>query len=383
MQVPYHRYLIGEEEKREVIATLESGWLTSGPRVKAFEEKFSRLKAGTPCIGISSCTAGLFVALKTLDLKPGDEVITTPMTFVSSSNVIYHCGAKPVFADVLPGTLNLDPDQVAAKLSPQTKAILPVHVGGAPCDMTALGELASLHNLALIEDCAHAIEGTWEGKPLGTIGMAGAFSFYPTKNITTGEGGILSCQNEELENKCRLLVRHGLTSGTWERTGSLEYPRYDVVLPGYKYNLTDYQAALGLIQLLRLEEMYQKRAAIQQQYDEAFKNLETVQLIEQDPRGKSALHLYRLLLKPETLTCTRDTFIREAKTKGVQLSLNYLPVHLFTWYRNTYNYQSGDYPVAETAGNTVISLPFFPDLRQEEIDYVIEILTELLSVYTR
>lgn len=382
-KVAYHRSLITEDEIEEVVATLKGGWLTAGPRVAAFEQKFSAYKEGAPCVAVNSCTAGLFLALRTLNLQPGDEVVTTPMTFVATANSIVHAGGRVVFADIDPETMNIDPKAIERAIGPRTKAILPVHIGGNPCEMDAIAELAQAHSLRIIEDCAHAIEGEFQGMPLGTIGDMGSFSFYPTKNITAGEGGMVTCKREEDARMVRLLSRHGVDKGTFQRMEVEGEPFYDVVLPGYKCNMTDLQAAIGIRQMEKLDGMYAQRVELRRQFDEVFEPLDTVQIIRQNPKGKSALHLYLLLLRPEMLTISRGDFLRLAREQGIELSVNYIPIHLFSWYRNQFCSVPGAYKHAEHVGANVISLPFYPLLSARDLSHIFDVLTGLLQKYRK
>lgn len=381
--VPYHRAIIEEAEIAEVVAALRSGWLTTGPRTAAFEAEFSKLKQGAPSVALSSCTAGIFLGLRSLNLQPGDEVITTPMTFVSTANSIVHAGGRVVFADIERKTMNIDPAEIAKRITKRTKALLPVHIGGNPCEMDHIMDLAERHGLEVIEDCAHAIEADFGGRPLGTFGHSGSFSFYPTKNITTGEGGMVVCRDESVERTIRLLSRHGLDKGTFERMEVEGQPLYDVVLPGYKCNMHDIQAALGLAQLKRLDEMYARRVVLRKKYEEIFREMDAVEVVEQNPRGKSALHLFLILLNPEVLSCSRDQFIQAARELGVELSVNYTPIHLFSWYRNQFCSVPGAFKVAEYCGANVVSLPFYPLLQDEDVAHVAEVLRGLLKDFRR
>jgi dTDP-4-amino-4,6-dideoxygalactose transaminase len=377
-QVPYHRASITDAEIAEVISTLRSGWLTAGPRATELEQRLGQLKGGMHAIAVNSCTAALFLSLKTLDLQPGDEVITTPMTFVATANSILHAGGVPVLADLGHRTMNLSPEAVAQKIGPRTKAILPVHVGGNPCDMAALMAMATDHGLKVIEDCAHALEGTFNGQPLGTFGHAGAFSFYPTKNMTTVEGGMILTQDAAVAHRCRILSRHGLDKSTYQRMEQEATPFYDVLEPGYKCTLSDLQAAIGLRQLDRLDEMYQRRIAIKAVYDAAFEGLDMVDLIATHPKGRSALHLYQLILKPTLLKVSRTEFLEMAREAGLELSVNYTPLHLFTWYRQQLGTKRGDFPEAEYCGEQNVSLPFYPAMSDQDVSYVAETITDLL-----
>lgn len=382
-QVPYHRASITDAEIAEVIATLRSGWLTAGPRVAELEQRISHLRDGAHTVAVNSCTAALFLALKTLDLQPGDEVITTPMTFVATANSILHAGGVPVLADLGPRTMNLSPEAVAAKIGPRTRAILPVHVGGNACDMLALTELATAHELALIEDCAHALEAEFNGQALGTFGHAGAFSFYPTKNITTVEGGMVTTNDAAVAHRVRILSRHGLDKGTYQRMEVEATPLYDVLEPGFKLNLSDLQAAIGIRQLDRLDEMYARRAWIKAQYDAAFSGLDGAELVATHPLAKPALHLYQLILRRDALRVSRAEFLQAAREAGLELSVNYTPLHLFTWYRQTLSTAEGDYPEAEYCGAQNISLPFYPAMTDQDAAYVAETIRDLLLRYTR
>lgn len=334
-------------------------------------------------MAISSCTAGIFLALKSLNLQPGDEVITTPMTFVATANSVVHAGGEVVFADILPESMNISPVEIEKKITSRTKAILPVHIGGNACEMDQIMDLADQHGLKVIEDCAHAIEGEFEGKPLGTFGYAGSYSFYPTKNITAAEGGMLTVQDEEARHLLSVMSRHGLDKGTFQRMEVEGKPLYDVLIPGFKANMTDLQAALGLQQLARLETMYQRRVAIHQQYLQGFESLGAVQIIRQNPRGKPSLHLFLLVLQPEVLSCSRDAFIAEARELGVELSVNYVPIHHFSWYKNRFCSVPGAYPVAEFTGANVVSLPFYPAMSDQDVAYVIQTLTLLCERHKR
>jgi dTDP-4-amino-4,6-dideoxygalactose transaminase len=364
------------------VATLRSGWLTTGPRTREFEQGFSALKLGLPCVAVQSCTAGLFLAARSLALQPGDEVITTPMSFVATSNAILLNGGTVVFADIDPATMNIDPARIAEKVTPRTRAILPVHLGGNACEMDAIMDIARQKGLAVIEDCAHSIEGEFMGQPLGTFGHAAAFSFYPTKNITTGEGGMVVCKDESLARHIRLLSSHGLTESAWEREAG-QSPLYDILLPGFKHNMSDLQAALGLAQLARLQALHDRRLQIRRAYDAAFGSLEGVRVVQLNPRGKSALHLYLLLLDPARLTISRAGFIQAAREQGVGLSVNYSPIHLFTYYRQQFGYRPGDFPVAEHCGANVVSLPFYPAMEDADVEDVITILTGILTEHRR
>ena len=375
--VPYHRAMITEAEIAEVVSTLRSGWLTNGPRALEFERMVAGYKESAHAIAVSSCTDGLQLALHVLDLQPGDEVVTTPMTFAATANTILHAGGIPVFADIEAGTMNISPSEIERRITPRTKAILPVHVGGNPCRMDAIMAIAQQHGLQVIEDCAHALEGKFEGRHLGTFGMASSFSFYPTKNITTAEGGMVLCQDEALAARIRRLSRHGLDKSTYQRMEVEGTPLYDVLEPGYKMNLSDLQAGIGICQMGRVEEMYARRKEIKAVYDAAFLAEEGLGCIPCADGGHPSLHLYQLLLDPKVFSRGRDAFIRDARELGVEMSVNYTPVHLFSWYRNHLGTQEGDFPQAEFAGRQNISLPFYPAMQDEDVQHVVEVVLAL------
>ena len=276
---PLHQPWLGEAEEREVLDTLRSGWLTTGPKTREFERSFADYIGCKNALGLNSCTAGLHLALVCLDIGPGDEIITTPITFAATANVIVHQRAKPVFVDVDPGTLNIDADRIEGHISDKTKAILPVHLFGHPCEMETILRIAKKHHLAVVEDAAHAIETQYHGKKVGNIGDFTSFSFYASKNITTGEGGMLTTNRDDLAEKSRILSLHGISADAWKRHGGGEYVHYDVVSPGYKYNMFDVQAALGIHQLRKIEEFWQRRKGLVAIYNEAFQGVPEIRLL--------------------------------------------------------------------------------------------------------
>lgn len=300
------------------------------------------------------------------------------MTFVATANCVVHAGGRVVFADIDPVTMNISPDEIERKIGPKTKAILPVHIGGNPCEMDRIMDLANAHNLEVVEDCAHAIEGEFMGQPLGTFGYAGSYSFYPTKNITSAEGGMITVRDEETRHLLSVLSRHGLDKGTFQRMEVEGMPLYDVMFPGFKANMTDLQAGIGLQQLKKLDGMYERRVEIHQRYLEAFGSLSEVNVIRQNPKGKPSLHLFLIVLQPEQLSISREQFLASARERGVELSVNYVPIHLFSWYRSQFCSVPGAYPEAEFIGANVLSLPFYPAMSDKDVDYVIFTLTDML-----
>ena len=379
MQIPYHRPFIGEEEIEEVIATLRSGWLTSGKRVEEFENLFAKYKEAESALAVNSCTSGLFLILKALGIKEGDEVITTPFTFVATANVILHVGAKPVFADIDPQTLNIDPFEIEQKITARTKAILPVHIGGNPCKMDAILDIADRYGLKVVEDCAHSIESKYDGIPIGKLGNAGAFSLYATKNITAAEGGMVLARDSEVFEFIRSARLHGLNKNAWERESPQEYIHYDVTYPGYKCNLTDLQAAIGMHQMARIDSFYKKRETIVKHYNAVFEHLDGVETLISYPKAFSALHLYILKLIPHRLKVSRDEIIHQIQLRGIQLSVNYTPLHLFTWFQKNLQTAAGQFPHAEQCGANVLSLPIYPKMTEEEMKYVVDQVTEVIQ----
>src|SRR5437899_9830336 len=313
--IPFSPPAIGEEEIREVVEVLRSPWITTGPRAKRFETEFAAYVGAPAALALSSCTAALHTALVTLGIGSGDEVITTPMTFAASVNVIEHVGARPILVDVEPDTLNIDPALVAAAITPQTRAVLPVHFAGHPADLDPIAELATTHRLAVIEDAAHALPARYRNRPIGAGGNPAAFSFYATKNLTTAEGGILTGDAEFLE-RARVVSLHGMSrdaSKRYDRGGSWFY---EVVVPGFKYNMTDIQAALGLWQLRKLAGFQKRRRAVVQLYNEAFADEDALELPVERPDVEHAWHLYVLRLRPGALRIDRDGFIEELKPRN-------------------------------------------------------------------
>ncbi len=369
--LPYAAPLIGEEELLEVIDTLNTGWLSRGPKCALFEERFASFVGSKYAVAVNSCTAAMFLALKAMDIGPGDEVLTSPLTFAATANVIVHTGALPVFADISPKTLNIDPDEIAQKISPRTKVILPVHYAGRACDMDRILELAAAHGLKVLEDAAHAVYTRYKGRMVGSIGDATAFSFYVTKNLSTGEGGMLTTDDVELAHKVRLLSLHGMDTDAWKRYTAKGSWYYRVLLPGYKCNMTDLQASLGLRQLERLAEMQRIREAYARAYNEGLKGLEGIVLPHADEEGRHAWHLYVVQIDEKQAGLSRQSFIEELKRRGIGTSVHFIPVHLHPYYATAYGYKEGDFPAAESAYRKLVSLPLYPKMTEDDVEKVI------------
>lgn len=375
---------IGEEEIDEVVDTLRSGWIGFGPKCLRFEQLFGEYVQARHAISLGSCTAGLHLALIAAGIRPGDEVITTPMTFAATANVIEHVGAQPVFADVDRRSQNIDPVRIEAAITPRTKAIIPVHMAGRPCDMDAICAIADQHNLVVIEDAAHAVEASWRGRKIGGISHFTAFSFYATKNLTTAEGGMLTTNDDAMSERLRVLRLHGISKDAWKRYSDQGFSPYETIEPGYKYNLTDIQASLGLHQLSRIEDNLKIRERHWRAYDEGFAGLPGIET-PAPPGGdeRHARHLYTILIRPEELKIDRDGFISALKAEGIGSGVHFNPVHLHAYYRHRYDCHPGMFPNAEEIGYRTISLPFSAKLSDQEAQDVIEAVRRIAVYYAR
>lgn len=370
---------ISEEEISEVVATLRSRWIGTGPKVQRFEQLFSEYIGVKHAVAVNSCTAGIHLSLLLNNFPADSEVITTPLTFCATANAIIHAGARPVFADVDPRTMNLDPAAVAAAISPRTKAILPVHFAGRPCEMGPLHELARKHDLQIIEDAAHCIEGSYRGKKIGTISKTTCFSFYVTKNMTTGEGGMVTTDDDELASRLKVLALHGMTADAWSRFSDKGYRHYKVAVPGFKYNMTDMQASLGIHQLKRLPDNLVRRMEIWARYDNAFADLPVRCPAAADEDTLHARHLYTLLVSPEQGSRSRDDVMQYLYAAGIGTGVHYTALHLHPYYRETFGYREGMFPHAESIGATTLSLPLTASLSDAEVERVINAVRACLQ----
>jgi len=370
---------IEEPEIEEVVATLRSGWLGTGPRVAQFERDFAAYKGAAHAVALNSCTAALHLSMLAAGLRPGDEVVTTPLTFCATVNAAIHAGLTPVLADVDPRTMNIAPDQIRAALTPKTRAILPVHFAGRPCDMDAICDIAQERNLKLIEDCAHAIETEYRGRKSGTFGDLGCFSFYVTKNIITGEGGMVLAQNEEDAARIKTLALHGMSKDAWKRFGDEGYKHYRVVECGYKYNMTDMQAAIGIHQLKRIDEYRERRREIWQRYDQAFAGLPLGLPAPPDPQTRHARHLYTILVDESETGIARDDFLNAMSARNIGVGVHYLSIPEHPYYQKTFGWKPEDYPNAMRIGRSTVSLPLSPKLTDDDVDDVVRAVTEILA----
>jgi len=374
MKVEFYKHNISQKDIDNVLQVLNSLFLTTGEAVDEFERKFSHYLGCRFTVGVTSCTAALHLALLAYGIGPGDEVITTPMTFIATANSVIHAGATPVFVDVEPDTANINADLIESAITARTKAIMPVHLHGQMCDMKKIREIADEYRLLIIEDAAHAIEASREGIRPGGLGDAACFSFYATKNITSGEGGAISTNNEEIAEKLKKLRLHGMSKGASERY-SKRYEHWDMEMLGWKYNMYNIQAALLLYQLENIENYWQRREEICQMYEQAFKGNANLGCLRVLPNSKSARHMFTILVPPEK----RDNILWRLQEKGIGVAVNYRAIHLLTYYRQTYGYKRGIFPVAERIGDSTITLPLYPKLTNEEAEYIIESLKEVTS----
>ncbi len=374
---------IGEEEISEISRTIRSGWIGTGPQVKRFEEMFREFKRCRHAIALSSCTAALHLSLLALNIKPGDEVVTTPLTFAATANTIVHVGAKPVFADVRRETMNIDPVEIKEKISEQTKAIIPVHLAGRPCEMDSLMELANSSHLHVIEDAAHAIEACYKGKSIGTIGDFGCFSFYVTKNITTAEGGMLVTDRDAWASEIKSLALHGLTHDAWQRFSDEGFKHYQVVCAGFKYNMTDIQASMGIRQFEKIAERAQRRNEIWEIYHQSFQDLPLILPAPIPPDQRHARHLYTPLLDLERVRCTRDEFLEALHKENIGAGIHYISLHLHPFYQRVFGYRQGEFPNAEFISDRTFSLPFSAKLSDRDVEDVIKAVKKILNYYDR
>ena len=373
---------VGEEEMAEVADTLRSGWITTGPKTAKFEAAFRDRVGAADALGLNSCTAGLHIGLQTLGVRAGDEVITTPMTFCACANVIEHLGATPILADVEPDTLNLDPKAVEAAVTPRTRAILATHYAGHPVDLDPIQDLATTHGLGLLEDAAHAIPASYKGRLIGSGENPVSFSFYATKNLTTGEGGMLTASPEFLA-RARTLSLHGMSRDAWKRYGQGGSWFYEVNEPGFKYNMTDVQAAMGLAQLRKLERFQQRRRAIVAEYNDAFEAMDALEIPVERPEVEHAWHLYVLRLRLGALRIGRDQFIEELTARNIGTSVHFIPIHLHPFYRQKYGYLPDQFPVAHGAFQRMLSLPLHPVLTDADVTDVITAVWDVTKRFAR
>lgn len=378
--LPFARPDIDDEDIAAVAEAMRSGWLSTGPKVQEFERLFAARLGAKHAIALNSGTAALHLALEALALQPGDEIILPTVTFTATAEVVRYFDARPVLVDVLPDTLCIDPAAAEGAITSRTRAIIPVHLAGHPAEMDPLMSLARDHGLTVIEDAAHTLPSTYRGRDAGTIGQMSAFSFYATKTITTGEGGMLVTNNDQYAERARMMSLHGLSRDAWKRYTASGSWRYDVLAPGYKYNMTDMAAALGISQLHKADRMWKRRAGIAERYNDAFRH-PALQLPATHQDVVHSWHLYILRVVLDRLRIDRDTFIQELDQRGIKTSVHFIPLHTFTYYRSEYGYDEAQFPVAAREFERMISLPIYPAMSDDDVQDVIRSVIDVVETY--
>jgi len=374
---------IEEDEINEVVDSLRSGWLSTGPKVGRFEALFREYTGARHALALNSCTAGLHLSMVVAGFKAGDEIITTPMTFGATANAIIHSGATPVFADIsLPG-MNIDPEKIEEKISPRTRAIVPVHFAGRPCPMDDIIDIARRHRLVIIEDAAHALEAVYRGRKIGTIGDLTVFSFYVTKNLVTGEGGMITTADGRYAEMIQTYGLHGMSKGAWKRYSDEGFKHYQIIFPGFKYNMMDLQAALGMCQIRKVGDYLKRREAIWRRYDDAFKHLPLDIPAAAEADTVHARHLYTILLRLEELSAGRDTIQQALHEENIGTGIHFISLHLQPYYAERFGFSYGDYPNAAHVSQRTISLPLSAKLTDRDVDDVIEAVGRVLTKYKK
>lgn len=370
--LPFHLPSLGAEEHRAVEEVLRSGWLTTGPRAKQFEENFAGFVGCKYALAVNSATAALHLALEAIGVGSGGEVIVPTMTFAASAEVAIYLNAHPVLVDCVPDTLNMDPAAVQRSITPRTQAIMPVHFAGLPCDMDAILEVARACNVRVIEDAAHAFPSSYRGRTIGTLGDITCFSFYVTKTITTGEGGMIATDNEEWANRMRIMSLHGISKDAWKRYMAEGSWYYEILYPGFKYNLTDLAAAIGIEQLRKATQFYQARARIAELYTSSFQDLPEIRAPKCSDGMVHSWHLYVVQLEPTRLRITRDQFIEKLREQNIGTSVHFIPLHLHPLYRDRYGYRPETFPNATAAYERIVSLPIYPAMSPQDVQDVVD-----------
>ena len=375
---------VDEAEITAITDVIRSGWVTTGPVAQRFEDEFGKFVGAAQAVAVNSGTAAMHLALEAVGLKEGDEVITTPYTFAATAEVIRYFNAKPVFVDVDRVTLNMDPGRIEAAVTAKTRAILPVHIAGQPADMDPILEVAARHKLPVIEDAAHAFPARYKGRMIGSYGGdLACFSFYATKTITTGEGGMVTTANAEWADRCRVMRLHGISKDAWKRYTAEGSWYYEIVAPGFKYNLTDIAAAMGLAQLAKATRMWQRRVDISRRYGEAFGYLPELQIPEVMPWAGHAWQLYILRLNLDRLKISRGQFIEELRTRRIGSSVHFIPLHIHPYYRERYGYEPGDFPVAYGEYQRAVSLPIYSKMTDQDVEDVVDAVVDIVNAFRR
>ncbi|MFT3917327.1 MAG: DegT/DnrJ/EryC1/StrS family aminotransferase [Anaeromyxobacteraceae bacterium] len=370
---------VTDDEVEAVVAVLRSGWITTGPRAKELEERFAEAVGARHCVAVNSCTAALHLALEAAGVRAGDEVIVPTLTFAATAEVVQHLGAIPVLVDVRSSDHNVDPAAVARAITRRTRAIVPVHFAGVPADMDELGAIARGHGVALVDDAAHAFPARYRGRDVGTLGDATCFSFYATKTITTAEGGAVVTAREDWAERMRIMSLHGISRDAWKRYTRAGTWRYEILAPGFKYNLPDLAAALGLVQLRRARAMWARRQAIASRYDEAFVDEDALELLDVRPDRTTAHHLYVVKLAPGTLDVDRDGFLDALRARGVGASVHFIPLHEHPWYRDAFGHRPEDLPVARDVAGRSVSLPIYSAMSDAQVERVVTAVLDTVA----
>lgn len=381
--LPFHLPDIDDAEIGSVERTLRSGWLTTGPKVREFEKQFAEFVGARNAIAVNSCTAALHLALDAVGIKEGDEVIVPTLTFAATAEVVFYLHATPVLVDCCPKTLNIDPQRIERAITPRTRAIIPVHFAGQPCQMDEIRDIAERHNLAIIEDAAHALPSWYRDQMVGTIGDITCFSFYATKTITTGEGGMITTDNDEYAERMRIMSLHGISKDAWKRYTAEGSWRYDILFPGYKYNLTDIAAALGVEQLKKCTRFYEARKRMAAQFDREFSAIPGLSTPFVDETVRHAWHLYVIQLELDRLTISRDRFIEELKHANIGTSVHFIPLHLHPFYREALHYDAREFPCATQVFERIISLPLYTKMTDLDQQDVIEAVHAVVDRHAR
>lgn len=379
----FHKPFISEEEINEMVDTLRSGWLSMGPKTIKFEEEFNKYIGSKKSVAVNSWTAAGHLTLEAFGIEKGDEVIVPTMTFPATAEIVCYFGAKPVIVDVDEDTLNISLEAIQKAITPKTKAIIPVHYGGQPCDLDEINELAKINNLKVLEDAAHSLPATYKGKKIGTISDVTCFSFYATKTLSTGEGGMICTNDEEIAERCAIMRLHGINRDAWKRYSEAGSWYYEVVAPGYKYNFTDLQASLGIPQLKKVDTMWNWRKSIAEKYFEGLKNLDSITLPTVKRDRESSWHLFPIRLNLEMLTKNRAQIIEELKRRDIGVGVHFMPVHQHLYYNETFNLDDKNYPVASAAFPRLMSLPIYPGMTDHSVEKVISTLIDTLNIYKR
>jgi len=381
--LPYGTQWLDELEIKEVEDTLKSEWITTGPKMVLFENMFKQFRNSKYAVAVNSGTAALHISTSAIEIKPGDEVITTPLTFVASANCIVYRGGIPIFADIKKDTYNIDPQEIRKKITKKTKAILPVHYAGQPCDMDEIYEIADKYKLYVIEDAAHAVDAEYKGKKIGSISDLTVFSFHPVKNMTTAEGGMVTTNNDELYNKLLMYRTHGISIGAEKRFGKSGDYFYDMQVLGFRYNMSELHASLGIQQLKKLESFQRRRREIINLYNKELEDLKEITLPYVERNVKHSWHLYVIQLNLEKLSVDRDFIFKALRAENIGVNVHYIPVHFHSYYQNNYNLRKGILPNVEWLFPRLLTIPIFPKMSDNDVFDVINALRKILNYYKK